>query len=98
MLTEVPNETNAVRNCEKATYKYKGLLCKIQEIPVLDVVLKLSTQYEETNLELEVLGFRLSVFDCYNYVTKLQLVLIISPCYFYMNLAELTERFPAHLI
>lgn len=47
---------------EKATCKDKGLLCKIQEIPILDVVLKLIVQCQETYLELEGLGFRFSLF------------------------------------
>jgi len=55
---------------------------KVQEIPVLDGVLKLSIQCQETYLELELLGFRLSGFDYYNYLTKLHLVLISNPCYF----------------
>lgn len=55
---EILNETNTVRNCEKVICKYKGLLCKIQEIPVLDVVLKLSIQCEETYLEPEVADFQ----------------------------------------
>lgn len=59
LLTEVPDESNTVSNCEKATCKYKGLLCKIQEIPVLDVLLKLRMQYEGTYLQLELL-----VLDC----------------------------------
>lgn len=82
LLTEVLSEADAVRNCEKGTWQYKRLLCKIQEIPILDVVLKLSIQYQETYLELKGLVFGLSLFDYYNYLTKLHLVLISSPCSF----------------
>lgn len=56
------SEADAVRNCEKGTWQYKRLLCKIQEIPILDVVLKLSIQYQETYLELKGLVFGLSVW------------------------------------
>lgn len=42
----------------------------------------LSIQCQETYLGPEVLGFRLSVFDYYNYLTKLHLVLMSNPCYF----------------
>lgn len=68
-------------SCEAFTCRHETLLCEVQEIPVLDVVLKLSIQSQETYLELEVLGFGLPVFDCYNCLTKLQLASISSPRY-----------------